>query len=84
LIAVGVQEADHAAFPTHSWKAPKLSDNFLRLGVKDLIDIKGEVISAGSEYLYEHAKIPVPPQLHLSISYNIAPAKEMPVVPYHP
>ncbi|HEY5707328.1 MAG TPA: amidase [Terrimicrobiaceae bacterium] len=39
-----------------SYKAPKPGDKSLRLGVKDLIDIKGEVTSAGSEYLYKHAK----------------------------
>jgi amidase len=39
-----------------SYEAPKPGDKSLRLGVKDLIDIKGEVTSAGSEYLYKHAK----------------------------
>jgi amidase len=39
-----------------SYKAPARGDKSLRLGVKDLIDIKGEVTSAGSEYLYKHAK----------------------------
>jgi amidase len=39
-----------------SYEAPKAGDKSLRLGVKDLIDIKGEVTSAGSEYLYKHAK----------------------------
>ena len=39
-----------------SYKAPKPGDKSLRLAVKDLIDIKGEVTSAGSEYLYKHAK----------------------------
>ena len=39
-----------------SYKPPKPGDKSLRLGVKDLIDIKGEVTSAGSEYLYKHAK----------------------------
>ena len=39
-----------------SYNAPKPGDKSLRLGVKDLIDIKGEVTSAGSEYLYKHAK----------------------------
>ena len=39
-----------------SYRAPKPGDKSLRLGVKDLIDIKGEVTSAGSEYLYKHAK----------------------------
>ena len=39
-----------------SYQAPKPGDKSLRLGVKDLIDIKGEVTSAGSEYLYKHAK----------------------------
>jgi amidase len=39
-----------------SYQAPKPGDKSLRLGVKDLIDIRGEVTSAGSEYLYKHAK----------------------------
>ena len=39
-----------------SYEAPKPGDKSLRLGIKDLIDIKGEVTSAGSEYLYKHAK----------------------------
>jgi amidase len=39
-----------------SYDPPKPGDRSLRLGVKDLIDIKGEVTSAGSEYLYKHAK----------------------------
>ena len=39
-----------------SYNPPKPGDKSLRLGVKDLIDIKGEVTSAGSEYLYKHAK----------------------------
>ncbi len=39
-----------------SYTAPPPGDKSLRLGVKDLIDIKGEVTSAGSEYLYKHAK----------------------------
>jgi amidase len=45
--------------PPHAFIAywpPKPGDKSLRLGVKDLIDIKGEVTSAGSEYLYKHAK----------------------------
>ena len=52
-----VQEAGHAAPHAFiSYEAPKPGDKSLRLGVKDLIDIKGEVTSAGSEYLYKHAK----------------------------
>jgi amidase len=39
-----------------SYEAPKRGDTALRLGVKDLIDIKGQVTSAGSELLYKHAK----------------------------
>jgi len=39
-----------------SYSPPPPGDKALRLGVKDLIDIKGEVTSAGSEYLYKHAK----------------------------
>jgi amidase len=39
-----------------SFEAPSPGNKSLRLGVKDLIDIKGEVTSAGSEYLYKHAK----------------------------
>lgn len=39
-----------------SYKAPERGEKSLRLGVKDLIDMKGEVTSAGSEYLYKHAK----------------------------
>jgi amidase len=39
-----------------SFEAPGSGNKSLRLGVKDLIDIKGEVTSAGSEYLYKHAK----------------------------
>ena len=39
-----------------SYEAPKPGDKSLRLGVKDLIDIKGEVTSAGSEFLYKHGK----------------------------
>jgi amidase len=39
-----------------SCEAPKPGNKSLRLGVKDLIDMKGEVTSAGSEYLYKHAK----------------------------
>jgi amidase len=39
-----------------SYWPPKPGDKSLRLGVKDLIDIKGTVTSAGSEYLYKHAK----------------------------
>jgi amidase len=39
-----------------SYEAPKPGDRSLKLGVKDLIDMKGEVTSAGSEYLYKHAK----------------------------
>ena len=39
-----------------SYEAPKPGNKSLRLAVKDLIDIKGEVTSAGSEYLYKHAK----------------------------
>lgn len=39
-----------------SYRPPKPGDKSLRLGVKDLIDMKGEVTSAGSEYLYKHAK----------------------------
>ena len=39
-----------------SCEALKRGNKSLRLGVKDLIDIKAEVTSAGSEYLYKHAK----------------------------
>jgi amidase len=39
-----------------SYETPKPANKSLRLAVKDLIDIKGEVTSAGSEYLYKHAK----------------------------
>ncbi len=39
-----------------SYDPPKPGNKSLRLGVKDLINIKGEVTSAGSEYLYKHAK----------------------------
>ena len=39
-----------------SYEAPKPGNKSLRLAVKDLIDIRGEVTSAGSEYLYKHAK----------------------------
>ncbi|RBP46553.1 Asp-tRNA(Asn)/Glu-tRNA(Gln) amidotransferase A subunit family amidase [Roseimicrobium gellanilyticum] len=38
-----------------SYKAPAPGDTNLRLAVKDLIDMKGEVTSAGSEYLYKNA-----------------------------
>jgi hypothetical protein len=34
-----------------SYEAPKPGNRSLRLAVKDLIDIKGEVTSAGSQYL---------------------------------
>lgn len=34
---------------------PGPGDTSLRLGVKDLIDMRGQVTSAGSEYLYKHA-----------------------------
>ena len=37
-----------------SYTPPRPGDRSLRLGVKDLIDMKGEVTSAGSEYLYKH------------------------------
>lgn len=36
-----------------SYKAPAPGAKALRLGVKDLIDMKGEVTSAGSEHLYK-------------------------------
>lgn len=39
-----------------SYVPPKPGDKSLRLGVKDLIDMKGQVTSAGSEYLAKHAK----------------------------
>ena len=39
-----------------SYWPPKPGDKSLRLGVKDLIDMKGEVTSAGSEYFYKHGK----------------------------
>jgi len=39
-----------------SYRTPDPGDKSLRLGVKDLIDMKGEVTSAGSEYLSKHAK----------------------------
>ena len=39
-----------------SYTPPKPGSTALTLGVKDLINIKGEVTSAGSEYLYKHAK----------------------------
>lgn len=39
-----------------SYKAPNPGSKALRLGVKDLIDMKGEVTSAGSEFLYTKAK----------------------------
>jgi len=39
-----------------SYRVPDPGDKSLRLGVKDLIDMKGEVTSAGSEYLSKHAK----------------------------
>ncbi len=39
-----------------SYKAPEPGSKALRLGVKDLIDMKGEVTSAGSEYLYKHSE----------------------------
>lgn len=39
-----------------SYTPPKPGDTSLRLGVKDLIDMKGEVTSAGSEYFYKNAK----------------------------
>ena len=39
-----------------SYWPPKPGDKALRLGVKDLIDMKGEVTSAGSEYFYKHGK----------------------------
>lgn len=38
-----------------SYKAPASGDTNLRLAVKDLIDMKGEVTSPGSEYLYKNA-----------------------------
>jgi amidase len=38
-----------------SYKAPAPDDENLRLAVKDLIDMKGEVTSAGSEHLYKTA-----------------------------
>ncbi len=39
-----------------SYKAPNPGSKALRLGVKDLIDMKGEVTTAGSEFLHTHAK----------------------------
>ena len=39
-----------------SYTPPKPGNKALRFGVKDLINMKGEVTSAGSEYLYKHAK----------------------------
>jgi amidase len=39
-----------------SYTPPKPGSKALTLGVKDLINMKGEVTSAGSEYLYKHAK----------------------------
>jgi amidase len=39
-----------------SYNPPKPGNKALRFGVKDLINMKGEVTSAGSEYLYKHAK----------------------------
>ncbi len=38
-----------------SYRAPMEKDGRLRLAVKDLIDIKGEVTSAGSEFLAKHS-----------------------------
>ena len=38
-----------------SYREPAPGDKNLRLGVKDLIDMKGEVTSAGSEYLSKNA-----------------------------
>ncbi|HUF63206.1 MAG TPA: amidase family protein [Verrucomicrobiales bacterium] len=48
-----------ATAPPHafiSYKAPEPGSKSLRLAVKDLIDMKGEVTSAGSEYLYKHSE----------------------------
>ena len=57
LLAIGVQGTSHAASPRlHFLRSPEAGQQVLRLAVKDLIDIKGEVTSAGSEYLYKHAK----------------------------
>src|SRR5262245_555537 len=39
-----------------SYHPPKPGNEALRLAVKDLINVKGEVTSAGSEYLYKNAK----------------------------
>lgn len=39
-----------------SYDAPKPGDDRLTVGVKDLIDIKGEVTSAGSEFLYKNGE----------------------------
>jgi amidase len=39
-----------------SYHSPSPDNKALRLAVKDLINMKGEVTSAGSEYLYKHAK----------------------------
>ncbi len=39
-----------------SYDAEPTGDDAVRVGVKDLINIKGEVTSAGSEYLYKNAK----------------------------
>ncbi len=39
-----------------SYKMPKPGDKNLRVGVKDLIDMKGEVTSAGSEYMLKNRK----------------------------
>lgn len=50
------EPATPAPYAFISYEAPKPGNKSLRLAVKDLIDIKGEVTSAGSEYLYKHAK----------------------------
>jgi amidase len=50
------EPATPAPYAFISYGAPKPGNKSLRLAVKDLIDIKGEVTSAGSEYLNKHAK----------------------------
>lgn len=39
-----------------SYRPPPAGNTKLKLGVKDLIDMKGEVTSAGSEHYYKHGK----------------------------